>query len=238
MSIVENRMVANAEVSSSGEISGETELVQKLSAAATPSRRTAAAIEEQAIQRLKNGDQAALETVFNLYAAKLYRVAQRILSDAKDSEEIIQDVLWTVYRKANTFKGEAKFSTWLYRLTVNASLGRIRKRKQRSEIEYRAYLPKFHSDGHHRARPVVDWSDTLDEKYAEHEIAVLIGNALDQLKPIDRSVVVLSDMEGFADREIAAVLELTVSAVKTRLHRARLFLRGKLAAQLGEITHV
>jgi RNA polymerase sigma-70 factor (ECF subfamily) len=126
----------------------------------------------------------------------------------------------------------------LYRLTVSAALGRIRKRKQQSKIEYEAYLPKFHSDARHWVRPVVDWSDTLDEKYAEHEIAVLIGNALDQLKPIDKSVVVLSDMEGFADREIAAVLQLTVSAVKTRLHRARLFLRGKLAGQLGAIPAV
>jgi RNA polymerase sigma-70 factor (ECF subfamily) len=197
-----------------------------------------APMEVQTLERLKIGDQAALETVFNLYAAKLCRVAQRILGDATDSEEVIQDVFWTVYRKANTFKGESKFSTWLYRLTVNAALGRIRKRKQQSEIEYQAYLPKFHSDGHHWARPVVDWSDTLDEKYAEHEITVLVGNALDQLKPIDKSVVVLSDMEGFADREIAVVLQLTVSAVKARLHRARLFLRGKLAAQLGGITRV
>jgi RNA polymerase sigma-70 factor, ECF subfamily len=97
-------------------------------------------MEEQSIERLKNGNQAALETVFNLYAAKLYRVAQRILGDATDSEEVVQDVFWTVYRKANSFKGEAKFSAWLYRLTVNAALGRIRKRKQQSAIEYQAYF--------------------------------------------------------------------------------------------------
>lgn len=78
-------------------------------------------------------------------------------------------------------------------------------------------------------RPVVDWSDTLDEKYARQEIQTLIGKALDQLKPIDRTLVVLSDMEGLADKEIAAAVKLTVGAVKTRLHRARLFLRGKLA---------
>src|SRR5258706_14824924 len=110
MSIVENRMVANAEVSSSGEISGETELVQKLSAAATPSRRTAAAMVEQAVQRLKNGDQAALETGFNLYAAQLYRVVQRILSVSKDSQENIQHEPWTGHLQAKNFKGPAKFS--------------------------------------------------------------------------------------------------------------------------------
>ena len=82
-------------------------------------------------------------------------------------------------------------------------------------------------------RPVVDWSDTLDEKYAERELQHLLSAALDQLKPLDKSAVVLSDMEGMSDKEIAATLGLTVSAIKTRLHRARLFLRGKLAVHLS-----
>ena len=183
----------------------------------------------QIIERLKNGDQAALETIFGLYAGKLYRVALRILGKPADSEEVIQDVFWTVYRKANTFKGQSALFTWLYRLTVNAALERIRRGKRKHEVEYDDPLAKVHKDGSHGLRPVVDWSDTLDEKYAEQEIHTLIGKALDQLKPIDKSLIVLSDMEGLADKEIAAAVKLTVGAVKTRLHRARLFLRGKLA---------
>ena len=73
---------------------------------------------------------------------------------------------------------------------------------------------------------MVDWSDTLDEKYAERELQQLLNAALEQLKPVDKSAVVLSDMEGMSDKEIAVMLGPTVSAVKTRLHRARLFLRG------------
>ena len=187
----------------------------------------------QLIERLKAGDQAALEAIFNLYAKKLYSVAQRILGEAADTEEVIQDVFWTVYRKAKSFKGDAQFSTWLYRLTVNAALGRVRRSKKKKEVEYEEFLPKFQKDGHHLVRPVVDWSDTLDEKYARHEIHALLGRALDQLKPVDRSVVVLSDLEGLSDKETAAALGLTVPAVKTRLHRARLFLRGRLAVELG-----
>jgi RNA polymerase sigma-70 factor, ECF subfamily len=196
-------------------------------------RRKSEADDFQVIARLRNGDHAALETIFDLYAGKLYGVAQRILGEAADSEEIIQDVFWVVFRKAKSFKGESRLSTWLYRLTVNAALGRIRRNKKKREIEYEEYLPQFQKDGHHRVRPVVDWSDTLDEKYARKEIHSLLANALDELKPIDKTVVVLSDMEGLADKEIAATLELTVPAVKTRLHRARLFLRGKLSTQLG-----
>jgi RNA polymerase sigma-70 factor (ECF subfamily) len=185
------------------------------------------------IERLKTGDEEALQAIFNRYAAKLYNVAQRILGDVADAEEVIQDVFWTAFRKAKNFRGTAQFSTWLYRLTVNAALGKIRRGKKHKGVGYEEYLPKFQQDGHHKVRPVVDWSNTLDEKYATRELQQLLQQALERLKPVDKSVVVLSDMEGMSDKEIAVMLGLTVSAVKTRLHRARLFLRGNLAVQLG-----
>jgi RNA polymerase sigma-70 factor (ECF subfamily) len=192
--------------------------------------------ESALIERLKAGNQDALEAIFNLYSPKLYNVAHRILGEVADTEEVIQDVFWTAYRKAKTFRGNSQFSTWLYRLTINAALGRIRRSKKNKGVEYEEFLPKFQEDGHHLVRPVVDWSDTLEETYAKQETQPLLKEALDQLKPIDKSVVVLSDLEGLPDKEIAAALEITISAVKTRLHRARLFLRGKLAVRLGHST--
>jgi len=185
------------------------------------------------IERLKAGDQNAFETIFDLYSRRLYSVAQRILGDVADTEEVIQDVFWTAYRKAKTFRGHSRLSTWLYRLTVNAALGKLRRGRKNREVEYEQFLPKFQEDGHHLVRPVVDWSDTLEESYAKHELQQLLKGALDQLQPLDKSAVVLSDLEGMPDKEIAATLGLTVLAVKTRLHRARLFLRGKLAVHLG-----
>lgn len=208
-------------------------ILRKTGAAGAPRRRKSASNDSAIIERLKIGDQEALETLFNLYSAKLFSVAQRILGGAADAEEVIQDVFWTAYRKAKFFKGESQFSTWLYRLTVNAALGRVRRSKMKTKVEYEEFLPKFQKDGHHLVRPVVDWSDTLDEKYAQREIQALLSKALGQLKPVDRSVIILSDLEGLPDKEIAAALNLTVSAVKTRLHRARLFLRGNLAVRLG-----
>jgi RNA polymerase sigma-70 factor (ECF subfamily) len=189
--------------------------------------------DSEIVERLKAGDQRALEELFSLYSAKLYNVACRILGDVADTEEVIQDVFWTAYRKADTFRGNSQFSTWLYRLTINAALGRMRRSKKNKEVEYEELLPKFQEDGHHLVRPVVDWSNTLDENYAKQETQQLLKEGLDQLKPIDKSVVVLSDLEGLSDKEIAVTLGITVSAVKTRLHRARLFLRGKLAVCLG-----
>jgi len=185
------------------------------------------------VKRLKAGDEAALEQAFDLYSSKLYNVALRILKDQSDAEEVIQDVFLTAFRKADAFQGNSQFTTWLYRLTVNAALGRIRRSKKNQEVEYTEFLPKFQDDGHHAARPVIDWSDALDEQYSKTETQELLGKTLDQLKPVDKAVIVLSDLEGLSDKEIADATGLTVSAVKTRLHRARLFLRGKLAVQLG-----
>src|SRR5262245_46637776 len=98
--------------------------------------------ETELIERLKVGDEEALETLFNGYSAKLYNVAQRILGDVADAEEVIQDVFWTAFRKAKSFRGNAQFSTWLYRLTVNAALGKIRRSKRSKEVEYAEYLDR------------------------------------------------------------------------------------------------
>jgi len=194
----------------------------------------AADMEATLVNGLKQGDESALEQLFEIHSAKLYGVALRILGgDRADAEEVIQDVFLTAFRKANMFHGDSQFSTWLYRLTVNAALGKIRRSRKKNQVDYEDFLPKFQKDGHHQVRPVVDWSASLDENYSRQETRALLAAALNQLKPLDRSVVVLSDLEGSSDKEIAAALNLTVSAVKTRLHRARLFLRGKLARQLG-----
>jgi RNA polymerase sigma-70 factor (ECF subfamily) len=213
-----------------------TDEPRRRSAAANRSARSGKPASDEAslIERLQAGDPDALEMIFNAYSKKLYNVALRILGEAADTEEVIQDVFWTVYRKAKLFQGHSQFSTWLYRLTVNAALGKLRRsKKTKKDVEYDEFLPKFQKDGHHSVRPVVDWSDTLDEKYASRQVQELLGKALDELKPLDKSVVVLSDLDGLSDKEIAAALCLTVSAVKTRLHRARLFLRGKMTVYLG-----
>ena len=224
MSSMETKVIAATAIGPNSAMSGRV----------APRRSRRAGKDDQAlIEGLKAGDQNAFETIFNLYSRRLYSVAQRILGDVADTEEVIQDVFWTAYRKARLFRGQSKLSTWLYRLTVNAALGKIRRSRKTREVEYEEFLPKFQQDGHHRVRPVVDWSDTLEASYSKQELQQLLNEALDQLKPLDKTVVVLSDLEGMSDKEIAAALGLTVSAVKTRLHRARLFMRGKLAVHLG-----
>jgi RNA polymerase sigma-70 factor, ECF subfamily len=188
---------------------------------------------ESLVDRLKGGDTDAFDVIFRQYANQVYRRALRLLGNEADAEDVVQEVFLTVHRKIRTFRGQSEFSTWLYRLTVNAALGKLRRQKRSKEVLYDDYLPKFQEDGHHLVRPVVDWSNDIDERSANEELQQILKQALDQLRPLDKAVVVLSDLEGYLDREIAKTLGLSHAAVKTRLHRSRLFLRGKLAVHLG-----
>lgn len=208
---------------------GTAAIMQRKPTAAnrSPCRRKSASDEALVIERLKAGDAEALETIFNTYSKKLYQVALRILGEAADTQEVIQDVFWTAFRKAQSFRGNSRFSTWLYRLTVNGSLGKLRQRKKNREIGFEAYLSNFRKD-HHPAQPLVDWADTSEEKYARREMQALLSSALHELKPIDKTVTVLSYLEGLSAKEIATTVGLTVSAVKAKLHRARRFLRERL----------
>src|SRR5262249_33598986 len=87
--------------------------------------------------------------------------ATRLLGNAAEGEEVVQEVFLAVYEKAHTFRGEAAFSTWLFRLTTNAALSRLRRRKRSKEVAMEDYLPQFRPDGHHLVRPVIDWSDQM-----------------------------------------------------------------------------
>lgn len=184
------------------------------------------------IQQLKAGDQAAFEVLYRRYLAQVYRQARALVGNDTETEEVVQEVFLTLYEKAKTFRGDAAFSTWLYRLTMNAGLTRLRRRKRSREVNFDDHLPKYQADGHH-LMPVVDWSQDLEKQLARRELHRILGQALDQLRPVDKAVVTLSDLEGLPNREIGKALGLSVPAVKTRLHRARLFLRGKLAVTLG-----
>ena len=184
----------------------------------------------QLIQRMQAGDAAAFEALFERYSARVCHQAMHLLDNEAEAEEVMQEVFLALYEKAHTFRGDAAFSTWLYRLTANATLNRLRRRIKRQEVSLDDYLPQFQDDGHHRVRPVVDWSQNLESDFAQEEARRLLRVAIEGLRAVDKLVVVLSDLEGLSNQEVADVLELSVSAVKARLHRARLFLRGKLAA--------
>jgi RNA polymerase sigma-70 factor, ECF subfamily len=140
------------------------------------------------IERVKVSDHEAFEALFHRYLSRVYRQAIRLLGDQAEAEEVVQEVFLTVYEKAQTFEGHSAFSTWLYRITMNAALTKLRQRKRSEAASLDDFLPRFGEDGHHLQRPVVDWSKDLEGRMADEEIHRLLPQALDQLLALARIV--------------------------------------------------
>ena len=184
--------------------------------------------DQKLVQALQRGEPGAVEALLDRYGGWIYRVARRLLNDPRDVEEVTQDVLLAVVRKAQTFKGEAAFSSWLYRIAVNAAYQRLRAKRARPEVSLEPFLRVFDDEGRY-IEPVVDWSGKLNDPAVAEETRAAIERSLSRLPEEYRVVIQLHDVEELPNEEVAATLGLTVAAVKSRVHRARLFLRQELA---------
>jgi RNA polymerase sigma-70 factor (ECF subfamily) len=173
------------------------------------------------------------EEIFREYAPRVYNLARRMLGNDADAEDVTQDVMLQVLRKLDTFRGQSAFPTWLHRVTVNAALAHRRKRAVREEGRLHDPLDTFPENGHHAA-PVRRWSVPPDQEALDHETQKIIEAAIAQLPEAYRDVYVLADVEGLANAEIGEMLGLSVAAVKSRLHRARLQMRNALAPHFEE----
>jgi len=175
------------------------------------------------------------EQIFRDYAPRVYNLARRMLGNDADAEDVTQEVLLQVVRKLDTFRGEAAFPTWLHRVTVNAALAHRRKRAIRDGHEVPDPLDKFLEDGHHHTA-VGRWPVRPEQEALDRETQQLIEEAIAKLTPIYRDVYVLADVEGLPNAEIGDMLGLSVGAVKSRLHRARLLMRDALAPHFEEVS--
>lgn len=173
------------------------------------------------------------DRVFRDYAPRVYNLARRMLGNDADAEDVTQDVLLQVVRKLDTFRGEAAFPTWLHRVTVNAALANRRKRARRDEGRVHDPLDAFTAEGQH-ADHVRPWPKLPDNVVLDREEKQLIEQAIAGLPEMYRDVFVLADVEMMPNAEIGEILELSVPAVKSRLHRARLMMRDALARHYGE----
>lgn len=175
------------------------------------------------------------EELFRDHAPRVYTLARRMLGNDADAEDVTQDVLLQVLRKLPTFRGESAFSTWLHRVTVNAALAHRRKRALREEGRVNDPLDLFQDNGHHHG-PVRRWAAAPEQHVLDHETHQLIEEAIARLPEAYRDVYVLADVEGLPNAEIAGMLDMSVAAVKSRLHRARLMMRDALAPHFEEMS--
>jgi RNA polymerase sigma-70 factor (ECF subfamily) len=183
------------------------------------------------VEQLRREDGGAAEALVGAYGSRVYRLAIRITGSAADAEEVVQDALWTVIRKIDTFRGDSAFGSWLYRIAANAAYQKVRGQRRRTMISLDDLLPAFHEDGKHAA-PIVDWSTRVDDPSRQTELRRVLSAALDALPDDYRTAVILRDVEGFSTAELAETLGLSIANAKTRIHRARLFLRRRLTAAL------
>jgi RNA polymerase sigma-70 factor, ECF subfamily len=189
-------------------------------------------VDAELVEGLRREEPEAAERLVERYGDRVYRLAMRITGLNEDAEEAAQDALWTAARKIHMFKGESAFGSWIYRITANAAYQKLRTRRQKSaEIALDDVLPALDGDGRH-FEPMDDWSNRVDEQALQGELRGVLQQAIDGLPADYRTALVLHDVEGLSNPDIAEALGISLPAVKSRVHRSRLFVRKQLADYL------
>lgn len=180
------------------------------------------------IEKVRTGNYEAFEFLVTRYESKVYRLAIRMLRNPQDAEDALQETFLQVFRGLPGFEGRSQFSTWLFRLATNVCLMRIRHRETEPSklLPLEDYLPKLEEG---EGSSTVDWADRPEDALLSKESREQMMGALDKLPPEYRAVFVLRDIEGFSNAETGESLGISIAAVKSRLHRARLALRGMLS---------
>jgi RNA polymerase sigma-70 factor (ECF subfamily) len=187
------------------------------------------------IARLQAGDEAAVHELTERYGARIYQLALRHMKNREDAEEVTQDVLMKVYRKVGAFRGDAALSSWIYRITFNTAMSKLRNTRlaRQADQEKERALAAAAAAGEERPRAprqAADWSRMPDEELLKAQLREAVAEAIRELPEIYRAPVVLRDIEGLTTEEASSRLKLKDQTLKSRLHRGRLMLRERLRA--------
>jgi RNA polymerase sigma-70 factor (ECF subfamily) len=179
------------------------------------------------------GDDLAFERLVSRYDARVFRLACRLTSET-DAPDVLQETFLQVYRHLASFRRESRFSTWLYRIATNAALMHRRARSRRPSESLDDFLPRFDADGVHAGTPAeLQLASRADELIDQKVLAERARSVLARLPDMYRDPFVLRDLEGMSTAEVAETLALDPAAVRQRVHRARLMLRGYLSDLVG-----
>ncbi len=184
-------------------------------------------------QRAQAGELSAFEALVERHRDAVYRLGVRLLGSQADAAEVAQDTFLTAYRKLADYRAEASFSTWLHRIAANFALMRLRQRKvanevgEGEEVEDGEGEPSFNSRGS-LLDDVADWSRSALDLTLDHELRDAIDSAVAKLPKDLKEVFVLRDLEGLSYEDVALATGLSMPAMKSRLHRARLALRAAI----------
>jgi len=192
---------------------------------------------DQLLSRLQSGDERALAELADTYGTKIYQLAFRYLRNKEDAEEVTQDVLFKVYRKVGEFRGDAALSSWIYRITFNAAMSRVRTAQFQRAQEDDRQMASDDGDLISGSQPdIADWSNMADERVLRSQLRRRVLRAILALPVIYRAPVMLRDIHGMSTEEASAMLRVKDQTLKSRLHRGRLILRKQLADFAGGLT--
>ncbi len=183
--------------------------------------------EKHLLGRMRKGEEAAFAELMRSYGGRLLAVARRMLRSDEDAKDAVQDAFLSAFRALDSFQADARLSTWLHRIVVNACLMKLRTRRRKPEESIEELLPTFLEDGH-QARPGGSWNFEGDDSLEREQTRTLVRACIDRLPESHRTILILRDVEELDTEDAAELLGLTPSAVKTRLHRARQALRTLL----------
>jgi len=189
--------------------------------------------DRQLIARLQAGDETAVQELADRYRPRISQLAMRHMKNKEDAEEVTQDVLLKVYRKVGAFRGDSALSSWIYRITFNTAMSRLRtNRVERAADQERERLlsAERHQDADliRPLREPADWQHMPDEELLRAQLREAVAEAIDELPEIYRVPVVLRDIEGLTTEEASTRLNVKDQTLKSRLHRGRLLLRERL----------
>jgi RNA polymerase sigma-70 factor, ECF subfamily len=194
-------------------------------------RRPAMDRDASLVEALRRDEPGATEALIAVYGDRTYRLAMRITGNRWDAEEVVQDAFWTVVQKIETFRGDAAFGSWLYRITANCAYTKLRVRGARHhESSFDEDSLTVDAD----PPPTHDWSAHVEDPALQFELRTVLTAAVDTLPGDYRAIVMLRDVEGLSPPDISQITGLSIAAVKTRTHRARLMLRKRLGEYFSD----
>jgi RNA polymerase sigma-70 factor (ECF subfamily) len=191
------------------------------------------------IEQLKKHDEDAVSELVTTYKPKVYQLAFRYLRNKEDAEEVSQDVLMKVVNKIAAFRGDSALSSWIYRITFNTAMSRLRSGRGQRSSEAGDRLDgseETASDRGETPHDVADWSALADEHVMRVELRESLAKAVRELPAIYRAPVILRDLQGLTTEEASAMLKVKDQTLKSRLHRGRVILRQRLAAFAGGLS--
>ena len=186
--------------------------------------------DEDLVRRAQGGDTRAFDELVRRYRDKVYRLSFKILRHEEDAAEALQDAFLSAYRGIKSFKVESTFSTWLYRIATNASLMKYRKRRE----GHVSLEQSQNTDENAEMLQIPDWSTQPLKELLDSETREVMDEGIQRLPEELRTVFILRDIEDLSNAEVAQILDLTVAAVKSRLHRARIALRDRLTRYFAD----